>query len=137
MSNTSDTLLDLHPGPWALDPVTDLWVTFCGRVGQPATLSPVRGRFWPARWALSRQWGGYTWARTGKVSELEHRIIARAWVPNPDNKPQVHHIDHDSHNNKVENLMWVTQSENNSFIWAAGRGWDLSKRKRTNGGQFA
>jgi len=132
-----DTLFDLYPGPWALDPETGLWATLEGRVGQPAILSPIRRRFWPARWALSRKFGNYMWARTGKVNALEHRVVARAWVPNPDNKPQVHHVDYNPCNNRADNLMWVTQSENNKFIWDAGRGWDLSKRSRTPGGQFS
>lgn len=40
-----------------------------------------------------------------------HRLVAEKFIPNPDNKPQVHHIDHDPSNNHVSNLMWVTASE--------------------------
>jgi len=39
-------------------------------------------------------------------------LVATAFVPNPYNKPQVHHIDHDPWNNKASNLMWVTAEEN-------------------------
>ena len=41
-----------------------------------------------------------------------HRAVALAWIPNPDNKPEVHHKDEDKTNNSVDNLAWVTTKEN-------------------------
>lgn len=43
---------------------------------------------------------------------LVHRLVAESFIPNPDNKPVVDHIDTDPRNNKAENLRWVTVQEN-------------------------
>lgn len=53
--------------------------------------------------------------RHGKCKrEYVHRLVALTFIPNPDNKPQVDHIDTVRSNNEVSNLRWVTPSENNN-----------------------
>lgn len=44
------------------------------------------------------------------------RLIAINWIPNPDNKPEVDHIDCDRTNDSVSNLRWVTSEENKKNV---------------------
>ena len=49
-----------------------------------------------------------------------HRLVAMAFIPNPQNKETVNHIDGNKENNTVENLEWATQKEQNEHIYATG-----------------
>ena len=70
---------------------------------------------------LTRCANGYhyvSFRQNGKYSyKTVHRLVAEAFISNPEGKPQVNHIDGVRDNNNVKNLEWVTAHENNLHAW--------------------
>jgi hypothetical protein len=68
-------------------------------------------------------------------NHLVHRLVALAFVENPDSKPEVDHIDRDKTNNAALNLRWATRTENAHNIPARGMSgakgvtWHKDRRK--------
>jgi hypothetical protein len=77
---------------------------------------------WLKQWDIVSHRKGYTreqvykqvnFKLNGKLKKYSvHRLVALAFIPNPDNKPEVNHIDGNPSNNHISNLEWVTASEN-------------------------
>lgn len=94
----------------------DFMISDQGRVKSKArTLVNCKGvrRHWAERILTSHPNDSGYWSivlnRRGHFIQV---LVAKAFVPNPENKPCVNHIDTDKSNNKSTNLEWVTYAEN-------------------------
>lgn len=64
-------------------------------------------------WKDKKGYEYFTFKINGKNRhKLIHRLVATAFIPNSNNKPQVNHIDGNKSNNNIENLEWCTPKEN-------------------------
>lgn len=107
-------------------------VSNCGRVrsfksGEPRILKPIDNG------------GSYLIVnlyRDGKGKiQLVHRLVAAAFIPNPESKSEINHINGIKNDNRAENLEWSTHSENQCHAYATGlskSGEDHYRAKFTN-----
>lgn len=87
------------------------------------TNSNSNGKPLPSCYLVQVPWrklpNGYMYYRhyvNGKqVSLYLHRVIAEVFIPNPENKPTVDHINHVRDDNRLENLQWATRAEQVAF----------------------
>ena len=73
--------------------------------------------------------------KTKKITRYRHRLVAQAFIPNPDNLPQVNHKDENKANPYVENLEWCSAKYNNNYGTGAERRKETLRirREQSNG----
>ncbi len=105
------------------DPTTEIWKPILGYEGlyEVSNLGKVRSLNWKNKkgvvheltYKLTRNYFSVGLTKQGKQKwHKVHRLVATAFIDNPENKPQVNHKDCNKLNNCVSNLEWCTASEN-------------------------
>jgi len=81
-----------------------------GKILKQTPISKKLGDYVGVGWSVnSNSYGG-----------LVHRIVAEAWIPNPNDLPQVNHKDGNKQRCEVSNLEWITSSDNQKHAYATG-----------------
>ena len=71
---------------------------------------------------------GYLYISTTNKKYKIHRLVAQAFIPNPNNYPIINHKDNNPSNNKVDNLEWCTYKYNIDYCIKSGR-FEEAKKK--------
>ena len=73
----------------------------------------IKGRILAAKYGATGNYQQVCLCKDGVHHYIAiHRLVAEAFIPNPENKPTVNHIDENKQNNNIENLEWATYMEN-------------------------
>ena len=124
MSNTS--ALTIYQDSIGLHPDLKVFVRSDGAVWHPC--KGAHGNTW--RWTLGqKQSSGYLALRLNAHLNMVHRIVAFTFIPNPDGKPFIDHINRIKTDNRVENLRWCTCKENNNNTSHVLNAYDYGVRK--------
>lgn len=115
------------PG-WDNYMVSDLGRVKCldfHRTGKEGILKPFKDSNGRLQVELYRK--GETW------QPHVHKLVADAFIPNPENKPEIHHINNDCTDNRVENLLRVTKAEHDALHLEDGTRGKKISMANTNG----
>jgi len=82
-------------------------------------------------WPIADNGAGYKFIHKHNSRDYLHRLVAKAFIPNPENLPQVNHKDCNKANNAIDNLEWISRSQNILHAHKEGR-----MKKRTENGQI-
>ena len=83
----------------------DYEISNCGEV---RSLKYGKVRILRRNYDRRKYWSCVLYNKKTRYSTRNHVLVAKAFLPNPENKPQVNHIDGNKNNNHVYNLEWVT-----------------------------
>lgn len=102
-----------------------------GRVKSLEKVSHVNGRIYPIKILKchinTKKYLDVDLCKNGKSNRRSiHRLVAETFIPNYEDKPQINHIDCNKWNNKINNLEWCTNSENQQHAFKN----NLNSRKR-------
>lgn len=118
---------EIYAGRYSVDSDGNVFSLWNNR-GKPRDVPfPLKTRLCPGGYLVVALWdgNGYQYPRI-------HRLIAQMFIPNPENKPQINHINANKHDNRVLNLEWCTVQENSIHAYKMG----LWKSPRTMLGKF-
>lgn len=99
-------------------------IRYAGASGKAIYMVSDLGRVWSVhvrqRAPEHNKRRGYNTIHIGKKNVPIHRLVATAFIPNPEHKQTVNHINGIKTDNRVENLEWCTVKENNQHAWRTG-----------------
>lgn len=84
-----------------------------GRIRSTGSRARIRQLYPNKKWK-------YLYVVLFKKGHRVHRLVAKAFIPNPHNKSEVNHIDGNKNNNHISNLEWVTPKENMMHACSTG-----------------